>query len=274
MRRKWENAENSEREKHTFCCVLPPVTQFRSELEAKRISLHESKFALLCKSDSVKGKKRKKTSSSSLQVLLLKQEMGFSLRSLLGTWGRQKREKALNSNKIYSDHKFTVDYRKRVAESEWNGIRRKKAHKLNCRNWIVFLKRSRKERKFPCGNWKFVVLFSERGFTCFEWVYQMFKFTVTMSEQLRPENFTCHSSFGSAEWKLFSQHFPIFLCLFDFSALFFNLFPILDQFNYFSDAFTCLWWKQEAPRGWRRKTIFISFAIFFRFLKLKRGQVS
>lgn len=77
MRRKWENAENSEREKHTFCCVLPPVTQFRSELEAKRISLHESKFALLCKSDSVKGKKREKTSSSSLQVLLLKQEMGF-----------------------------------------------------------------------------------------------------------------------------------------------------------------------------------------------------
>lgn len=93
VRRKWENAENSRREKHTFCCVLPPVTQFRSELEAKRISLHESKFALLCESDSVKGKQRKgKTSSSSLQVLLLKQEMGFFARNVNVSQGRRERK--------------------------------------------------------------------------------------------------------------------------------------------------------------------------------------
>lgn len=163
MRRKWENAENSEREKHTFCCVLPPVTQFRSELEAKRISLHESKFALLCKSDSVKGKKRKKTSSSSLQVLLLKQEMGFSLRSLLGTWGRQKREKALNSNKIYSDHKFTVDYRKRVAESEWNGIRRKKGAQIELQKLNCFLKAKSKGTKIPLRKLEVCCAFQRAG---------------------------------------------------------------------------------------------------------------
>lgn len=45
---------------------MPDVTQFRSELEAIRISLHiEICFTNLCKSDSVNGKKKRKETSSS-----------------------------------------------------------------------------------------------------------------------------------------------------------------------------------------------------------------
>lgn len=122
-----------------------------------------------------------------------------------------------------------------------------KARKLNCRNWIVPFKVNYKRgrlRKFPSPYRP-----SSSGVWSFE----------TISEHERHEITFCFENIGRTR---FGSEMKIVSLPFVWLRSFFNLFPILDQFNYFLAAFSCLWWKASA-----REAIFISFPIFFRLLR-------
>lgn len=86
------NAENTEKEKSTFfCCILLHVTQFCSELEAKRISLIDFDFAF--------GFSKRRRKKKKFLIIFFK---FFSYSFTLLIWNGTE-------IKIYSDHKFAVD---------------------------------------------------------------------------------------------------------------------------------------------------------------------